>query len=103
MEWIQDYVLPQTVPGQILVMDNASIHRDERLEAIVQLYGVSIEYLPPYSPDYNSIELSFNQLKAWIRRHAHEAGAYSSFGDFLAYAIKEFETGTAEPFFEKCS
>jgi transposase len=26
-------------------------------------------FLPPYSPDYNPIELAFSSMKAWIRRH----------------------------------
>ncbi len=35
VEWISLYVLPQTTPSQILVMDNASIHRDSRrLDAV---------------------------------------------------------------------
>ena len=84
------------VPSQILVMDNASIHRDSRLAELAYCYGVAIEYLLPYSPDYNPIEKSFNQLKLWIKRHASEAAMYTNFGDFLSIAISEFETGAAK-------
>lgn len=100
-DWIHLVVLPQTTPGQILVMDNASVHKDGDLQALVKLYGVRIEYLPPYSPDYNPIELSFNQLKAWIKRHVEEALAYRTFGDFLANAVSEFDSGAAKAQFEK--
>jgi transposase len=31
--------------------------------------GMVIEYLPPYSPDYNPIEQGFSAMKAWIYRH----------------------------------
>ena len=30
--------------------------------------GMRVEYLPPYSPDYNPIELAFSLIKAEIRR-----------------------------------
>jgi transposase len=31
--------------------------------------GVRLEYLPPYSPDYNSIEEAFAELKMWMRKN----------------------------------
>ena len=35
--------------------------------------GAKLIYLPPYSPDFNSIEQSFHSLKAWLRRHEAQA------------------------------
>ena len=63
ISWIEQTVLPQTVLGQILIMDNCTIHHDEYLIELAAAYGVRIEYLPPYSPHLNPIELSFNELK----------------------------------------
>ena len=37
------------------------------LDAIVRKYGVRLRYLPPYSPDFNPIELAFSKLKTWLR------------------------------------
>jgi hypothetical protein len=31
--------------------------------------GVQLEFLPPYSPDYNPIEEAFSSIKSWLRRH----------------------------------
>lgn len=28
-----------------------------------------VMFLPPYSPDYNPIELAFSSIKAYVRRH----------------------------------
>ena len=65
--WLQYTVLPQLTPGyHILVMDNASIHTSTKVRQLCQTFGVQLEYLPPYSPDFNPIEQSFNVLKAWI-------------------------------------
>ena len=70
-------------------MDNASIHRSDGFRELVNNASMRLEYLPPYSPDLNLIEQSFNVLKAWIRRHIEEARDYQVFGDFLEYAVSE--------------
>jgi transposase len=56
-------------PRSVLVMDNASFHRSERIEQLCFNKGVKLVYLPPYSPDLNPIEEFFAELKAFIRRH----------------------------------
>ena len=46
--------------------------------------------MPPYSPDYSPIELSFSVLKAWVRRHFNDlwhTGYDGTFGDFLREAL----------------
>ncbi len=70
-------------------MDNASIHCNARIEELITSHGCEIRYLPPYSPDFNSIELSFSVLKAWVRRHFHEIwpSFEGFFDEFLHYAV----------------
>ena len=47
-----------------------------------------VHFLSPYSSDFNSIELTFSILKAWIQRHYHFLqSAHAIFGDFLQQAI----------------
>ncbi|KAJ5703719.1 hypothetical protein N7493_010857 [Penicillium malachiteum] len=53
----------------VLVMDNASFYRSERIEQLCFDKGVKLVYLPPYSPDLNPIEEFFAELKAFIRRN----------------------------------
>jgi transposase len=48
-------------------MDNASFHRSNGIEEMCTEAGVKLVYLPPYSPDLESIEESFSQLKAFIK------------------------------------
>jgi len=56
-------------PGKnsVLVMDNAKIHHDEEMINLIERIGCRILFLPPYSPDYNPIELAFSTLKAWFK------------------------------------
>lgn len=63
-----DQVLGPTLrPGDVVVLDNLSVHKVAGLDQIVQQYGARLLYLPPYSPDFNPIELAFSKLKTWLR------------------------------------
>lgn len=51
--------------------------------------GVLLEYLPPYSPDYNPIEEAFAELKQWLKKNYMLADAYESFDGFLNAALMQ--------------
>jgi transposase len=51
------------------MMDNVSFHHSERIHRICSEAGVKLVYLPPYSPDPNTIEEFFAELKAFIERN----------------------------------
>lgn len=55
------------------VMDNARIHHTETVTGLFERFDVDYLYLPPYSPDYNPIELVFGWIKRWIKnREPHD-------------------------------
>jgi transposase len=56
-------------PKSVLVMDNTSFHHSDPIAEICADIGVKLVYLPPYSPDLNSIEEFFSEFKAFIRRN----------------------------------
>lgn len=63
-----DQVLgPTLVPGDVVVLDNLSAHQVAGLAELVAARGARLLYLPPYSPDFNPIELAFSKLKTWLR------------------------------------
>ena len=51
------------------MLDNASIHKTSRVREAAVARGFRIEYLPPYSPELNPIELVFGTLKPAYYRH----------------------------------
>jgi transposase len=56
-----------------LVLDNASIHRGRSVEDAVKRAGggrVELEYLPPYAPTLNPIELVNAELKSALKSDA---------------------------------
>lgn len=65
--FVEEAVLPKVAPGSVLVLDNARIHHSPTLKAAVEKAGCFLLYLPPYSPDFNPIELLWSWLKDYVR------------------------------------
>ncbi len=59
---------PSLSPGQVVVMDNLSAHKGERVRELVEERGCELLFLPSYSPDFSPIEEAFSKLKALLRR-----------------------------------
>jgi transposase len=66
--YIEQCVLPTLEPGDILFMDNLSAHKVAGLEELIRSRGAHLIYLPPYSPDFNPIELAWSKVKTILRR-----------------------------------
>jgi transposase len=66
--YIQQCVVPTLEPGDILFMDNLSAHKVAGLEELIHSCGAHLIYLPPYSPDFNPIELAWSKVKTILRR-----------------------------------
>ena len=66
--WLESCLLPVLQPGQSVLMDNATFHKDGRIEQLVEQAGCEVLYLPPYSPDMNKIERCWSWLKSLIRK-----------------------------------
>jgi len=65
--YLQHVLGPTLVPGDVVVLDNLPAHKVAGLAEIVAARGARLLYLPPYSPDFNPIELAFSKLKTWLR------------------------------------
>jgi len=91
VEFVEERVLPccNPYPGprSVLILDNASIHKDTHLKQLCDEAEVLLLFLPPYSPDINLIEATFKDLKAWIKWNYHLAEEFENFGDFLQFAV----------------
>lgn len=66
--WLETCLLPTLEPGQVIVMDNATFHKGERIQQLIHDAGCELLYLPPYSPDLNKIEKCWSWLKSQIRK-----------------------------------
>ena len=68
--YVQTVVVPNLRPGQVVMMDNLSSHHNDRLQTAIEAVGATLEYLPPYSPDFSPIEKCWSKLKEILRAKA---------------------------------
>ena len=66
--WLVGNLIPNLPPMSVLVMDNATFHKRSDSKSAVSQAGHILQYLPPYSPDFNPIEHKWAQAKAIKRR-----------------------------------
>lgn len=65
--FVERVLAPALRPGDVVVLDNLSSHKSERVRALIEAAGATLEYLPPYSPDLNPIEMVFSKIKQRLR------------------------------------
>ena len=70
MAWLQQSLVPTLTLGDTVIMDNLPAHKVSGVRAIIESAGSKLLYLPPYSPDFNPIEMMFAKLKALLRKAA---------------------------------
>ncbi|PWC87481.1 transposase [Azospirillum sp. TSH100] len=68
LAYVQQVLIPTLRCGDIVVLDNLPAHKTAEVRAVIQASGAQLFLLPPYSPDFNPIEMAFAKLKALLRR-----------------------------------
>ena len=68
LAYVDQCLVPTLKRGDIVVMDNVSVHRVEGVREAIEAASATLRYLPPYSPDLNPIELSYSAFKAFLRK-----------------------------------
>jgi transposase len=71
--YVEKVLAPTLSAGDIVVVDNLPAHKVKGVRAAIEARGAKLLYLPPYSPDFNPIELVFAKLKALLRKAAERS------------------------------
>jgi transposase len=98
--YLQEVLCPTLKRGQVVVMDNLSAHKGERVRELIEARGCELIYLPPYSPDFNPIEQAFSKLKSYLR--AACARTKDTLMKVIGEALSTITVSDAEGFFEHC-
>jgi transposase len=86
--YVEQLLSPELRPGDLVIMDNLPAHKVHGVREAIEAVGANLLYLPPYSPDFNPIEMAFSKLKAILRAAA--ARTIPELWQAIAEALKRF-------------
>src|SRR5215208_2569484 len=98
--YVELILAPTLRRGQVVVMDNLTAHKGERVRELIEGQGCELMYLPPYSPDFNPIEEAFSKIKGLMRKA--EARSREALLEAMGRAISALSAEDARGFFEHC-
>ena len=70
LAYVEQVLAPTLAPGDIVIMDNLPAHKPPAVRHAIEATGADLHFLPPYSPDFNPIEMAFSKLKAFLKKTA---------------------------------
>jgi transposase len=65
--FVQQVLVPTLRPGDVVLLDNLSVHHASEIEQAVRTVHGKVCFLPPYSPDFSPVECCWSQLKIALR------------------------------------
>jgi len=68
--FVREFLAPKLTAGQVVVLDNLGAHHAPQVDALIKARGGRVLRLPPYSPDFNPIEMAISKMKAVLRKLA---------------------------------
>jgi transposase len=98
LAYAEQVLAPELRPGDIVVMDNLPAHKISGVRDAIENAGARLLFLPPYSPDFNPIEMAFSKLKAMLRKAA--ARAVDELWSVIADCLCEFTPDECQHYFE---
>ena len=86
MTYLRQGLLPTLDAGDVVVMDNLASHKHPRVRELIESAGAELLYLPPYSPDFNPIEMIWSKVKRLLRSMAARSIAtlHKAFGTAMS-------------------
>jgi len=70
LTFVRDGLVPHLKPGQVVVLDNLPAHKSPKVDELIESAGARVLRLPPYSPDFNPIEMAISKMKSVLRKLA---------------------------------
>lgn len=68
LSYVREFLSPTLNENQVVIMDNLSSHKVKHVREAIEARGATLLYLPPYSPDYNPIEMCWSKMKQKLRK-----------------------------------
>ena len=100
LAYVEQVLVPTLRRGDVVVLDNLPVHKQPAVRAAIEAVGAHLRFLPPYSPDFNPIELAFAKLKAFIR--AARPRTFDHVCELTAIALGLFTSTECRNFIRHC-
>ena len=100
LAYVEQVLAPTLQPGDVVVLDNLAVHKQPEVRAAIEAVGAQLRFLPPYSPDFNPIELAFAKLKAFLR--AARPRTFDHVCALIAAALELFTQTECRNFVRHC-
>jgi transposase len=91
---------PTLQPGDLVLIDNLAAHKSETIRTLIERQGARLEFLPPYSPDLNPIELCWSKVKAALR--SVKARTLDALVEALCDALRAINPADVTAWFAHC-
>lgn len=98
--YVEQVLVPTLRRGDIVLLDNLSFHKAPRIRTLIESVGAHLEFLPPYSPDLNPIELCWSKIKTALR--AAKPRTFEALLDALDDAFGSVMKQDAKAWFAHC-
>ena len=100
LAYVEQVLVPTLRLGDVIVLDNLAVHKQPGVRTAIEQAGASLRFLPPYSPDFNPIELAFAKLKAFLR--AARPRSFEQVCDLIATALGLFSPNECGNYARHC-
>lgn len=98
--YLEEVLCPALRRGQIVVMDNLSVHKSRYVRELIERRGCELWFLPAYSPDLNPIEEAFSKAKGILKKA--KARTLQALFEATARALSAVGEEDARGFFGHC-
>jgi len=98
--FVRQILVPSLRPGQIVLWDNLSVHKNLSTRQLIEAAGCQVRFLPPYSPDCSPIEQAFSKLKTALRQA--NARTRPALEDAIAAGLATITPRDAQAWFRHC-
>jgi len=98
--YVEQILCPTLRKGDLIFIDNLNVHKSARARALIEGCGAHLEFLPPYSPDFNPIEQCWSKIKTVLRRL--KARTFDELVEALSVAFESISPKDARAWFAYC-
>lgn len=100
LTFLREGLVPHLRPGQVVVLDNLPAHKSPKVDELVESAGARVLRLPPYSPDFNPIEMAISKIKSVLRKLARRT--VDALQEAIGQAVNAITADDALAFIRHC-